>query len=124
MLLSGVYYISRRQEGTGQWLLSSNEFQKWVKRSKETLFCLGILGAGKTMITSIVINDLCTRFENDTNIGIAYLYCNFRRLQEQKPIDLIASLLKQLVQEQPSVPKSLEGLYDCHKDKRTPSLIR
>ena len=111
--------IARRQEGTGQWLLNSKEFQEWLTQSGRTLFCPGMPGAGKTMITSIIVDHLCNRFQNDGNVGIAYLYCNFRRQQEQKPADLFASLLKQLVQEQPSVPESIKGLYMCHKNRRT-----
>lgn len=51
-------FISRRQEGTGKWLLNSNEFQEWTSQSKRTLFCPGIPRAGKTIITSIVIEYL------------------------------------------------------------------
>jgi hypothetical protein len=111
-------FIGRRQEGTGQWLLDSNEFQTWFNQSKQTLFCPGIPGAGKTMITSIVVEHLSTKFQNDPGIGIAYLFCNFRRQQEQSPLDLLASLLKQLVQEQPSLPESVKSLYERHKDKQ------
>lgn len=70
--------IARRQEGTGQWLLDSNEYLGWLNQSKQTLFCPGIPGAGKTILTSIVVEQLCTKFENDATVGIAYLYCNFR----------------------------------------------
>jgi Cdc6-like AAA superfamily ATPase len=116
-------YISRRQEGTGQWLLKSNEFKKWVNQSNQTLFCPGIPGAGKTIIASIVVDDLYAKFQNDASVGLAYIYCNFRRQQEQKPNDLLASLLKQLVQEQPFIPENVKSLYERHKDKRTrPSL--
>src|SRR5271155_4005075 len=48
-------FISRRQEGTGQWLLNSDQFQTWLNTTKQTLFCPGMPGAGKTMITSIVV---------------------------------------------------------------------
>jgi Cdc6-like AAA superfamily ATPase len=112
-------FISRRQEGTGQWLLDSDEFQRWSSESKQTLFCPGIPGAGKTIITSIVVHHLCTKFQNDCTIGIAYIYCNFRRQQEQKPADLLMSLLKQLVQERPTVSENVMNLYRRHKDKRT-----
>jgi Cdc6-like AAA superfamily ATPase len=112
-------FISRRQEGTGQWLLNSNEFQGWLNQSKQTLFCPGIPGAGKTIMTSVVIDHLNRKFENDASIGIAYIYCNYRRQLEQTPADLLLSLLKQLVQEQPSLPEKVKTLYDCHKDKRT-----
>lgn len=112
-------FITRRQKGTGQWLLSSDEFQVWLNESKKTLFCPGIPGAGKTMITSIVVDDLYTRFQNDASVIIAYIYCNFRRQQEQKPTDLLASLLKQLVQEQLFMPENVKSLYERHRDKRT-----
>jgi hypothetical protein len=59
------------------------------------------------------------RFQNDSSIGIAYLYCNFRRQHEQKPIDLIASLLKQLLQDLSSMPDNVESLDKHHKAKRT-----
>jgi hypothetical protein len=83
------------------------------------LFCPGIPGAGKTIITAIVIDDLTKRFQNDSSICIAYLYCNFRRKDEQRAQDLLASLLKQLSQERSSLPDSVKALYDRHRDKRT-----
>jgi Cdc6-like AAA superfamily ATPase len=112
-------YIRRRQAGTGQWLLNSAEFQAWLKTSKQTLLCPGIPGAGKTIIISIVVDYLCTKFQNDGSIGIAYLYCNFRQQYEQAPEDLLASLLKQLVQEQPFMPESVKSLYGRHKDRQS-----
>jgi hypothetical protein len=112
-------YIRRRQPGTGQWLLDSAEFQTWLYTSKQTLFCPGIPGAGKTILTSIVVNDLCNRFRNDMTVGIAYIYCSFRQQDEQKVEGLLASLLKELAQYQPSLPGIVKDLYDRHKDKRT-----
>jgi Cdc6-like AAA superfamily ATPase len=112
-------FIARRQEGTGLWLLDSDKFQEWLSNRKQTLFCPGIPGAGKTILTSIVVDYLYTRFENDASIGIAYLYCNFQRKQEQRPLDLLASLLKQLVQGRPLVPENMKCLYERHKEKRT-----
>ena len=112
-------FIGRRQKGTGQWLLESDEFNDWLNKKQRTLFCPGIPGAGKTMITSIVVDNLCTRFENDGSIGIAYLYCNFRQQQDQKPEDLLASLWGQFVQEQPFVSKSMKSLYERHSQTDT-----
>ena len=112
-------FIARRQEGTGQWLLESEEFQTWLNTNKQTLFCPGIPGAGKTILTSIVVEELTTRFSNDPTIGIAYIYCNFRRQDEQKIDNLLASLLKQLAESQLSLPATVKELYDRHKTKRT-----
>src|SRR5437016_1822632 len=82
-------FINRRQAETGQWLLDSPKFHLWLKADKQTLFCPGIPGAGKTILTSIVVDELTTRFGNDKSIGVAYIYCNFRRQDEQKIGDLL-----------------------------------
>jgi Cdc6-like AAA superfamily ATPase len=112
-------FIARRQEGTGQWLLDSDEFQTWMNRGNQVLFFSGIPGAGKTICASIVINELQARFRNDAGVGIAYVYCNFRRHQEQKAVDLLASLLKQFSQGLIYVPQSLRRLYESHHSQRT-----
>jgi Cdc6-like AAA superfamily ATPase len=110
-------FINRRQAGTGQWLLDSPKFHAWLQADKQTLYCPGIPGAGKTILTSIVVNELITRFENDKSIGVAYIYCNFRRQDKQKAGDLLANLLRQLVQGRPSLPEDVKSLYDKHKEK-------
>ena len=112
-------FLSRRQAGTGQWLLDSTEYQRWVETKDQTLFCPGIPGAGKTILTSIVVEELTASFQNNKSIGIAYLYCNFRRQHEQKVEDLLASLLKQLTQGRSSLPDIIKSLYDSHQNKRT-----
>ncbi|KAF4451437.1 hypothetical protein F53441_5605, partial [Fusarium austroafricanum] len=116
-------YLSRRQAETGNWLLQSKKFLDWLAASKQTLFCPGIPGAGKTILTSIVVDFLNSRDDKDSKIGIAYIYCNFRRQHEQKIDDLLASVLKQLTQCRSSLPDSVKNLYDRHKTERTrPSL--
>ncbi|KAF4631670.1 hypothetical protein G7Y89_g6454 [Cudoniella acicularis] len=116
-------YIRRRQPGTSQWLLDSVEFRAWVNSNKQTLFCPGIPGAEKIILASILVEELTTSFHNDKSIGIAYVYCNFRRQHEQTINDLLASLVKQLAECQPFLPGIVKDLYDRHKEKRTqPSL--
>jgi hypothetical protein len=112
-------FISRRQEGTGQWLLDSDEFLEWLNHNKQTMFCPGIPGAGKTILASVVIDHLCNRYHSDHTVGITYIYFNFRQQHEQKPEDLLSSLLKQLLRDQASIPESMKTLYDHHSHKKT-----
>ena len=86
------------------------------------LFCWGLPGAGKTIIAAIVIDSLETRFQTDNNVGIAYLFCDFK-LQEQKPEELLRSLLRQLVEER-SVPDNVMDLFNRYKLKREPPLLK
>src|ERR1700735_132511 len=100
-------FIARRQEGTGEWLVESDEFQQWENNKRRILFCPGIPGSGKTMMVSIVVDHLFEKFRNDRSIGIAFLYCNFQRQKEQQLIDLFLSLLKQFSQRHPLLPECL-----------------
>jgi shikimate kinase len=78
----------------------------------------GIPGAGKTIFTSIIADDLNKQFQNDASFGIAYLYCNFRRQGEQRAEDLLASLLEQLSQERSCLLDNVKALYDYHNKDR------
>ncbi|GIJ82127.1 hypothetical protein Asppvi_000630 [Aspergillus pseudoviridinutans] len=116
-------HFRRRQAGTGEWLLNSMEFQKWLETSQETLFCPGIPGAGKTILTSIVIDHLTRRISEDRTLGVAYVYCNFQQKDEQTVDRLLSSLLKQLSERLPTIPGEVSDLYKQHKKYRTrPSL--
>lgn len=112
-------FITRRQEGTGQWLLESAEYQAWLRTNGQRLFCPGIPGAGKTILTSIVVNDLNSRSHRDSKTGVAYIYCNFRRQHEQNIDNLLGSLLKQLAENLSTLPESVKDLYERHNKKRT-----
>ena len=112
-------YIKRRQPGTGQWLLDSAEYKTWLDTGKQTLFCPGIPGAGKTIITAIVVDSLIATFGDNENVGIAYIYCNFRQRDVQTAEDLVRSLLKQLAQDL-SLANCIKQLYNRRGSKQTP----
>lgn len=71
----------------------------------------------------MVVNDLFERFNKDPTVGIAYLYCNFRRHNDQKLHDLLLSLLKQLAYGQSCLPQDAKTIFDAYKGKtQRPSL--
>ncbi|KAH6867775.1 hypothetical protein B0T10DRAFT_596896 [Thelonectria olida] len=109
----------QRQAGTGQWFLDSHEFKTWVAADRQTLFCPGIPGSGKTMMTAIVIDHLCRHFHRDPTIGIAYIYCSFRMRGKQRAEDLLLSLLRQLAERHSSLPEIVKDLSNKHKNYRT-----
>jgi hypothetical protein len=113
--------ISRRQEGTGQWLLDSLEFKGWLQGADKILFCPGIPGAGKTMMAAIAIDHLGRMAQAD--VGLAYLFCDYKSQVDQSVGGLLSALLKQLVQSRPDIAAPVTRLYDRHsKQKSRPSL--
>ncbi|KAJ6264531.1 ankyrin repeat [Drechslerella dactyloides] len=109
--------VHKRQIGTGQWLLGSDEYQHWLSEQKRILFCPGIPGAGKTFLTSVVVDHLSWFSSNNSATGIAYIYCNFKRKDEQTISNMLASLLKQLARRYSSLPKIIKEMYDRHTHK-------
>ncbi|KAL7915160.1 hypothetical protein GGI35DRAFT_172172 [Trichoderma velutinum] len=75
-------------------------------------------GAGKTILTSIVVDYLTSEFRHG-DVGIAYIYCNYHRDDEQNTGDLLASILKQLAETQRLLPESVKDLYRSHQSRRT-----
>ncbi|KAK2772638.1 hypothetical protein FQN53_004485 [Emmonsiellopsis sp. PD_33] len=111
-------FNGRRQEGTGQWMLDSSEYDAWMSTVGATMFCPGIPGSGKTIIASMIIDELSRKFNWDGNIGLAYVFCNYQRVEEQKPIDVLANVLKQLVGRKNLLPDDIRDLYEKHKGSR------
>ncbi|KAI1849949.1 hypothetical protein JX266_004328 [Neoarthrinium moseri] len=107
--------IKRRQAGTGQWLLDSPEYAKWSTSKGELLFCHGIPGAGKTMLSSIVVDSLQKRCYANTDVALCYFYCDFRRQEEQLLEKIVLSLLRQLGQAISPLPTCLTELFDRYK---------
>ncbi|KAJ4859190.1 ankyrin repeats (3 copies) domain-containing protein [Trichoderma breve] len=109
----------RLQPGTGEWFLGQKEFQDWITGSNNTLFCHGIPGAGKTILASLVISHLSSKFRGISDIGITYVYFNYNKQEDQDFQKLLASLLKQLAGGLHPFPESTKELYHEHSKKRT-----
>jgi hypothetical protein len=71
-------------------------------------------GAGKTILTSVVIQNLMDEFDS-----VAFLYCDFRRKAEQGLNDLLANLVKQLLRSQAFLPPAVEQLRKRHSNRGT-----
>ena len=112
--------INRVQAGTGQWILHSPEFDDWVSSSEgKILYFHGIPGAGKTMLAAIIIDELNRRHHDDLDICTAYVYFNFKKIDNQSPLKLFSSLLRQLVQNQTVLPHEVASLWHGQQFKHS-----
>ncbi|EHK16897.1 uncharacterized protein TRIVIDRAFT_162206 [Trichoderma virens Gv29-8] len=113
-------HSATHKEGTGRWILETDEFQFWFKNSKQKLLCRGMPGAGKTIITSVVIDYLVDMSKRDSGIGLAYIYCSFKQPKSEQTIqNLLSSVLKQLASDRQPFPATTRRLYEQHQAKQT-----
>ncbi|KAJ5383019.1 hypothetical protein N7517_000930 [Penicillium concentricum] len=94
-----IEVLRTRHADTGTWFINKEEIQKWRSNEKQLLYCPGIPGAGKTVLSSVVIEWLTKSFANDDDIAATYIFFDFRR--ELSVFEILAALLRQLWQGSP-----------------------
>ncbi|KAJ7249187.1 hypothetical protein B0H12DRAFT_1122246 [Mycena haematopus] len=102
---------------TGEWLLADPRFKSWELESGKILWCRGMPGAGKTVLSSIVVNHLEADLRTDS-IGIACIYLNHKETDTHTVLNLVASLCKQLLVDKP-IPSTLMEMYLRHSPRGT-----
>ncbi|KAL9480807.1 hypothetical protein ACSS6W_005593 [Trichoderma asperelloides] len=121
-------HLSQRSPGSGKRIFEDKNFQKFLHGDEKTLLCTGNPGAGKTILTSAVIEHLQHwEFSDDAlgdkkKVSLAIIYFDFIRKESQRTIDILASLVKQLVRDEPSLLAVIEKLQD--KCRRIPAASR
>jgi hypothetical protein len=68
------------------------------------------------MMAAIAIDHLCGMAEGN-DIGIAYLFCNYKAQTDQSAPSLLAALVKQLVQSRPEITAPVTHVYDQHSKR-------
>ncbi|PCD37250.1 hypothetical protein AU210_005753 [Fusarium oxysporum f. sp. radicis-cucumerinum] len=117
----GTYQFDERSKkapGTCQWFLDSPEYQSWTQEKGQVLFCPGIAGAGKTVLASAIIENLHSRFQNDSSTAIAHIYCRYNRLDRQNFNELQTSVLRQLCERLSPLPEHIMKIYSQYKRRR------
>lgn len=102
----------QHQEGTGQWLLQSTQYQNWVHEDGKTLFYTGIPGAGETILSSTVIENIKTHIATTSpkEVRVVYLYCDYTD-ETQSISQFLFTLLGQLLGTLPSLSESIRAMY-------------
>ncbi|KAF2135816.1 uncharacterized protein K452DRAFT_209080, partial [Aplosporella prunicola CBS 121167] len=120
--------LEKRWPGTGTWLLESEDFQAWFSsQSTSLLWCNGPPGAGKSVLSSIVVDKVRkrrTESSTDTaSVGLAFAYFRYDKVDSQRPENVIAALTRKLASQLEKLPEDVVGLYEtCYQNAQIPSL--
>jgi hypothetical protein len=112
----------KHEPGTGDWLLNMKEFEDWRDGDGGVLWLHGIPGAGKTILSSTVVEHVKkTQIEGEPHARIAYYYFDFNDRAKQTAQGCIQSIVKQLFTQSVKTPEELQSQYNESRH-RTPSL--
>ncbi|KAM3077406.1 hypothetical protein ACMFMG_006751 [Clarireedia jacksonii] len=113
--------IKLRQANTGLWFLQSDLYRKW-KAEAFPVWLHGIPGCGKTVLSSIVLENILQYPKDDPGTAVAYFYFDFSDEQKKDPNMMVRSLICQLLQQSIKIPSDLNTLYiSCDNGQRQPS---
>ncbi|KAI0885923.1 uncharacterized protein GGS22DRAFT_188212 [Annulohypoxylon maeteangense] len=103
----------RQDEGARQ-LLELPHFKEWKSSMGMLLWCSGLR---KTINASYIIEQLRQEYRN-CDVGIAYIYFSYKDIEIQTPVNIMASILQQLVSRGP-FSEDLQDLYAHHTKENT-----
>ncbi|KAJ7576066.1 hypothetical protein C8J56DRAFT_800653, partial [Mycena floridula] len=110
--------FAKHTAGTGDWFLKKQEFVDWKDGRTRFLWCPGIPGAGKTVLSQHLRR---TVLQPDT--AVICIYCDYKQQEKQTPAQLLGNILKQLVQQHPSISDHLVTLHKtCLSQGADPSI--
>jgi len=107
--------LRKRVDETGNWFPELVEFTSWIEEPQSTLLCLGIPGAGKSILSSVAIDHLQKlQATSKDSVGVGIVLFDFKSKDE--PEDIVACLLSQFVR-QKGTPPDLQDLFRRYKSK-------
>lgn len=93
-------YSEDRLPDTGQWLLHHPQYLQWMRSSSSSIFLLsGIVGSGKTSLTSLVVGSYLNHIAQPATLApIAYFYCtkSSSEIERSDTSEIMRSLARQL----------------------------
>ena len=109
--------LKRCLTGSGQWILNSPEYQRWLHGKGELLFLPGVPGTGKTFLSAIIIDNI----PKSAGTGLCYYYCDYNRAIYEQLCNTLTWFLRQLAHD--TIPLSMKSMFEKHyRDRSRPTL--
>jgi hypothetical protein len=115
--------INKALPNTGSWLRKNSEFKRWLdSRWSSVLVLHGILGCGKTMLTSALIEQyLAEQRSSINNPPFAYFYCarSGTDRERSQPVEVLRSVVRQITMSRKPWSFCQDVLISEHEAKKS-----
>ncbi|KAL9023079.1 MAG: hypothetical protein Q9196_007395, partial [Gyalolechia fulgens] len=110
-----------RQPGTGMWLFDLPDMVNWLDDPNDALWIYGIPGAGKTMLSTLVVDEVLT-YKRSNTVGTAYFYIRHDDKESHEPASVLGSIVSQLARQNPEVLTGVISRFSqsCHQGMMAP----
>ncbi|KAH6896227.1 hypothetical protein BKA70DRAFT_756137 [Coprinopsis sp. MPI-PUGE-AT-0042] len=109
--------LAKRTRGSGKWFLKNRRFRRWLKSKHGILWGVGMPGAGKTVLASIIVEYLQTEYLAELagqgvaahKVLVCFAYCRYT--EPNSVCDILAALVRQALEQAGQVLPTTEPLY-------------
>ena len=95
---------------------------QWLEKSNSALWIYGIPGAGKTTLSTLVVEEVLAR-KRCTTVGTGYFYIRHDDSASHKPQNVIGSLIAQLARQNSSALAKVMEFYKEHVEQMYPATV-
>ena len=86
-----------RKYGTTTWILSNEAYKQWKRStSSNTIWCTGILGSGKTVLSANIVENLML---TEPTAIVSYFFCRHDDVESLKTRTIIGSIARQILEQ-------------------------
>lgn len=95
---------------------------QWLERPNSALWVYGIPGAGKTTLSTLVVEEVLAR-KRGTTVGTGYFYIRYDDNASHQPENVLGSLIAQLARQNSSALAMVMKFYKEHVDQTSLATI-
>ncbi|KAK4446724.1 hypothetical protein QBC34DRAFT_356380, partial [Podospora aff. communis PSN243] len=107
------------EQGTGDWVFRSPEWKSWIEGRSRCVWIHGIPGAGKTILTSHIVETVKDICKTEGKTACIYYYCYFGNFQDEAA-PFLKWVVERLCRQADVVP---DCLYRLFRNAAEPSLV-
>ncbi|RXW15108.1 hypothetical protein EST38_g10741 [Candolleomyces aberdarensis] len=109
--------LAKRTPGTGLWFTRTNEYRLWTQSNLKVLWGTGKPGAGKTILSAIIVDHLQKEFSSQKRVPVIFAYC---RYTEKYPTSqFLAAWIRQLLEHDPTTLRYISEMFAIHQRQDT-----
>ncbi|KNG88866.1 hypothetical protein ANOM_003719 [Aspergillus nomiae NRRL 13137] len=104
-----------RSPKTHNWFLTSNQYQYWKDSPGHILWLCGVVGCGKSVLCSTVIQDIKSLCEESSSKSFAYWYFQFNNEKTRSVENMVRSLIRQFSRK--PLAQSVTRMWERHSNR-------
>ncbi|MCJ1463906.1 hypothetical protein MMC07_002515 [Pseudocyphellaria aurata] len=90
------YWKQARKLGSTPWICNDESYKQWkLEKSPSALWCTGILGSGKTVLSANVVEDL----KITTQAAVTYFFCRYDEANSMETRTILGSIARQIFEQ-------------------------